>query len=86
MSKLPVISRLWPQELAFKPSYQTSLKLVGFHKNTLPETKSSTLKINGWSRGISFWDGPVAGVKMLVSGSVVVASDQQSVVYPTKKY
>ena len=53
-------------------------------KNTLPETNSSPLKINGWSRGISFWDGPVAGAKILVSGSVVVASDQQTVVYPTK--
>ena len=38
--------------------------------NTLPETNSSHLKMDGWI--VSFWDGLFLGA-MLVSGSVYIS-------------
>ena len=37
------------------------------HPFTLPETKSSHLKMDGWNTIVSFWDGLFSGA-MLVSG------------------
>ena len=37
--------------------------------DTLPETNSSPLKIDGWKTIVSFWDGPFSGA-MLVLGRV----------------
>ena len=43
--------------------------MVNFQALTLPETKKSHLKMDGWKTIVSFWEGLLAGA-MLVSGSV----------------
>ena len=62
---------LWRSSSCADSLAQTLYFCLWFYirKSSFPETNSSPLKINGWKRIVSFWDGLFSGA-MLVLGSL----------------
>ncbi len=44
-----------------KDDIKRMMKKVDFKPDSVPETNSSPLKMDGWNTILSYWDGPFSG-------------------------